>query len=82
MRMSICVCAYEYMRMCVYVYAYVSIKMHIYPYMRIRVCSLVFMSWLIVFLLLVGYCSKEKLDSAKNDYEQHEDFSLCCCKCI
>ena len=24
------------------------------------------MSWLIDFLLLAGYCSKEKLDSAKN----------------
>ena len=40
--------------------------MRIYPYTHIGVCSLVFMSWLIVFLLLAGYCSKEKLDSTKN----------------
>ena len=58
------------MRMCVYSYTYVRIKMRIYPYMHIRVCSLVFMSWLIVFLLSASYCSKEKLDSTKklNDY--------------
>ena len=31
--------------------------------MHIRMCSLIFMSWLIVFLLSGGYCSKEKLDS-------------------
>ena len=40
--------------------------MRIYPYTHIHVCSLVFMSWLIVFLLSGGYCSKEKLDSNKN----------------
>ena len=56
MHMRIHVCAYEYTR--------------IYPYTHIRVCSLVFMSELIVFLLSAGYCSKEKLDSTKklNDY--------------
>ena len=42
------------------------IKMRIYPYTHIRVYSLVFMSWLIVVVLSVGYCSKEKLDSTKN----------------
>ena len=44
--------------------------MRIYPYTHIRVYSLVFMSWLIVFLLSASYCSKEKLDSTKklNDY--------------
>ena len=59
------------MRMCVVcVYAYVRTKMRIYSYTHIRTCSLVFMSWLIVFLLSASYCSKEKLDSTKklNDY--------------
>ena len=53
------------------------IKIRIYPYTHIRVCSLVCMSLLIVFLLSAGYCSKEKLGSTKklNDYEQNKDFS-------
>ena len=55
-------CVYMYTRMCVWSYAYVRIKMRIYPYTHIRVCSLVFMSWLTVFLLSASYCSKEKLD--------------------
>ena len=44
--------------------------MRIYPYTHIRVCSLVFMSRLIVFLLSASYCSKEKPDSTKklNNY--------------
>ena len=86
MRISIRVYAYVYTRICVCLYAYVRIKMRIHPYAHIRVCSLVCMSLLIVFLLSAGYCSKEKLDSTKklNDYERHEDFSRNAlrCECI
>ena len=55
---------------CVLSYAYVRIKMRVYPYTHIRVCSLVFLNWLIFFLLSASYCCKEKLDSTKklNDY--------------
>ena len=44
--------------------------------MHICVCSLVHMSWLIVFLLSAGIVLKKSLTALKklNDYE-HEDFS-------
>ena len=81
-RISIRVGAYKYMRMCVYIYAYMRIHIRVcayknaysHTYAYICVCSLVFMSWCIVFLLL-----EEKLDSTKklHDYELHEDVSQC-----
>ena len=70
--MRILVYAYKYMCICVHINAYACIRMRIITHTRICICSLVFMSWHIVFLLL-----EEKLDSTKklHDYELDEDVS-------
>ena len=93
-RICIRVCAYVYMHMCVSVSACVRIKMHRNTHTHIHVCSLVFMSWLTVFLLLAALecvqknlilvhrisaeSTKKPICEQRSEYAPSQDVSFIC----